>query len=117
MKRIRGHLVGVDQGLVNLFSDFATDGEMWTGEGTRERSQWVAFSEKFRNRPIVQVALSLWDMDSESNVRADIGAEDVSDEGFNIVFRTWGDTRVARVRMSWIAFGEVRDADDWDVES
>ena len=116
MKRIQGHLLGIDHGLVNLFSDFATDGEMWTGEGTRERRQRVSFSEPFKEPPVVQVALSLWDMDAGTNVRADIGAEDVDETGFNIVFRTWGDTRVARVRMSWTALGEVRGDDDWDVD-
>ena len=116
MKRFQGHLLGVDQGLVNLFSDFATDGEMWTGEGTRERRQRVLFSEPFRSVPVVQVGLSLWDMDAETNVRADIEAEDIDETGFNIVFRTWGDSRIARVRMSWTAIGEVKGEDDWDVE-
>jgi hypothetical protein len=33
-----------------------------------------------------------------------------------IVFRTWGDTRVARVRADWLAIGEVRGEDDWQVD-
>jgi hypothetical protein len=32
-----------------------------------------------------------------------------------MVFRTWGDSRIARVRMSWTAFGEVKSDDDWDL--
>lgn len=116
MKRIQGHLLGIDQGRVNLFSDFATDGEMWTGTGTRERRQRVMFAEPFKSVPVVQVGLALWDMDAETNVRADIDAEDVTESGFNIVFRTWGDSRIARVRMSWTAFGEVKGDDDWEIE-
>ena len=115
MRRLQSHLVGVDQGTVNLFSDFATDGEMWVGEGTRERRQWVAFSEPFLTPPVVQVALSLWDMDNETNVRSDIAAEDITEAGFNIVFRTWGDSRVARVRMAWTAIGEARDDEQWEL--
>ena len=36
-------------------------------------------------------------------------------DGFALVFRTWGDTRVARVRATWMAIGPVRDDDTWDV--
>jgi len=32
------------------------------------------------------------------------------------VFRTWLDTRVARVRISWIAMGAMSDEDAWDVD-
>lgn len=116
MRKLQGHRLAVDQGLVNLFSDFATDGEMWTGEGTRERRQLVEFSEPFLSAPVVQVGLSLWDMDTERNIRADVGAEDVTATGFVILFRTWGDSRIARVRLSWLAIGEVTGADEWDVE-
>ena len=42
-------------------------------------------------------------------------AETVNPEGFVIVFRTWGDTRVARIRADWIAMGELPDDDAWDV--
>jgi len=31
------------------------------------------------------------------------------------VFRTWGDTRVARVRASWTAFGELPYGEEWDL--
>ena len=65
--------------------------------------------------PVVQVSLSMWDMDQKTNQRADISAETITPEGFEIVFKTWGDTRVARVRADWLAIGELRDEDDWDV--
>ena len=88
---------------------------MWTGEGARELRRVVEFEEPFLSDPVVQVSLSMWDMDQKTNQRADIAAEMVNREGFVIVFRTWGDTRVARVRADWIAMGEVRGEDDWDV--
>ncbi|MGB5558157.1 MAG: H-type lectin domain-containing protein [Paracoccaceae bacterium] len=44
-----------------------------------------------------------------------MSAEDVTPKGFSIVFRTWGDTRVARVRANWLSIGELRDDEDWDV--
>ncbi len=57
----------------------------------------------------------MWDMDCATNPRMDISAEGATAEGFFLVFRTWGDTRVARVRADWIAIGEVRHDEDWDL--
>ncbi|WP_146587006.1 H-type lectin domain-containing protein [Puniceibacterium confluentis] len=115
MNRLRAAAVGVDQGNVELFSEFASGGEMWTGHGARERRKWVAFSATYRSPPVVHLSLSLWDMDSHANVRADLVAENVGLDGFDMVFRTWADTRVARVRMAWMAIGEVKSEDDWDL--
>ena len=115
MKRIRNYLVGIDQGSSVLFSDFEHDGEMWAGTGPRAHREPVAFAEAFRAPPTVQVTLSMWDMDQKTNTRADITAENVTETGFDIVFRTWGDTRVARVRADWLAIGELRHADEWDL--
>ncbi|MGJ8611986.1 MAG: H-type lectin domain-containing protein [Octadecabacter sp.] len=115
MKRLRNHLIGVDHGEVVLFSDFEHDGVMWTGNGARQTRAHVEFSESFRAAPVVQVSLSMWDMASETNARADVQAEDVNGDGFAIVFRTWGDTKIARVRVAWQAIGELRQADEWDL--
>ena len=116
MKRIRNNHVGVDQGDETLFSDFESDGEMWTGTGVRERRKLIKFSAKFRVPPSVHVGLSLWDMDAQANIRAEVVAEEVTNLGFHLVFRTWGDSRVARVRMSWLAIGSLAYADDWVID-
>lgn len=115
MKKLRSHRVGVDQGTFELFSDFADGGEMWTGSGARERRRRIAFSEPFSDVPSVHLTLALWDIDSGANIRADLQADNVRPDSFEMVFRTWADTRVARVRMSWMAIGEVKGEDDWDV--
>ena len=115
MKRIRNHVVGVDQGSQVLFSDFEHDGKMWKGDGARLHRKKVKFTEAYRSPPAVHVTISMWDMDQNSNQRADITAEKVTEKGFDIVFRTWGDTKVARVRIGWQAIGEVRQADEWDL--
>jgi hypothetical protein len=115
MRSFPGAVMAVDQGDEEVFSDFETGGEMWTGAGNRERRRPVRFAAPFKSPPVVHVALSLWDMDQGANVRADIGTDRVTEKGFDLVFRTWADTRVARVRMSWLAIGEVIHEDDWDV--
>jgi hypothetical protein len=115
MKRFHNHLVAIDQGDVVLFADFEDGGEMWTGTGLRERRQKVQFSEPFRSEPAVHVSISLWDVDTGSAVRAETAAESITPEGFELVFRTWLDTRVARVRVAWMAIGELPHDDDWEI--
>ncbi|WP_299747283.1 H-type lectin domain-containing protein [uncultured Tateyamaria sp.] len=115
MKRLRNHLIGIDQGDTVLFSDFEDGGEMWTGRGQRERRRRVSFSEPFRTEPSVHVSISMWDVDTASALRADAMAETITKDGFDLVFRTWGDTRIARVRLAWMAMGELRQVDDWDL--
>ena len=115
MKRLRNHLIGVDHGDVVMFSDFEHDGVMWTGEGARQTRAHVEFSESFRANPVVQVNMSMFDISNGANLRADVQAEDITPDGFAIVFRTWGDTKIARVRVSWQAFGELRQSDEWDL--
>ncbi len=114
MKRLSG-LIGIDQGEVVLFSDFEDEGEMWTGRGPRERRRRIKFSEKFKGPPTLQVSLSMWDIDCRTPSRMDVTAETVSLEGFDLVFRTWADTKIARVRASWLAIGTLAHADDWEL--
>ena len=99
-----------------LFSDFADGGPMWTGEGNRESRFIVSFKTPFSAAPVVMVGLSMWDMDSTTNARVDLSAENVTAAGFHLVFRTWGNTRIARVRADWTALGPARDENDWVVD-
>jgi hypothetical protein len=115
MRQFSSHMLGVDQGSVILFSDFEDDGPMWAGEGPRELRREVAFSGRFRHPPVVHVSMSMWDLDAKTNPRADIRADGITATGFTIVFRTWGDTRIARIRADWLALGELDDEDHWDV--
>jgi hypothetical protein len=116
MKKFGSHKIGIDQGDVVLFSDFEHNGVMWTGDGARVSRAHVRFSEPYTTSPSVRVGLSMWDISNNTNARIDIATEDVTESGFSIVFRTWGDTKVARVRVGWQAIGPVRDSDDWDIE-
>ncbi|WP_297774435.1 H-type lectin domain-containing protein [uncultured Roseovarius sp.] len=113
MKFLINQAIGIEQGDDILFSDYADGGDMWTGSGSRERRKTVEFGTPFKSEPAVHVALSLWDMDSATNARADVSAELITREGFDVVFRTWGDTRIARVRVRWMAIGDVFHEDDW----
>ncbi|MGR3374725.1 H-type lectin domain-containing protein [Pseudooceanicola nanhaiensis] len=115
MKKLRNHLIGVDQGEVAIVSDYDDGGEMWTGTGQRERRRHVRFAEAFRSAPAVQCTVAMWDVAGGTNQRGDVAAESVTGEGFELVFRTWSDTRIARLRVRWMAIGELAHADDWSV--
>ncbi len=115
MKTFTTHPIGIDQGEEVLFSEFAEGGEMWIGEGPRERRSAIRFSQPFRSAPIVQIGVSLWDVDTSSALRAEVKAEDIAPDGFKAVFRTWSDTRIARIRVAWTAIGEVAHEDDWNI--
>ncbi len=115
MRKFRSHLLGVAQGSELLFSDFEHDGEMWTGSGPREFRLAVKFPESYARPPVVHVSISMWDMDAGFNQRADISAENIGRDGFDIVFRTWQDSRVARIRADWTALGEVDDDEAWEL--
>ncbi len=88
---------------------------MWTGTGPRVVTHAVTFKDRFRSKPAVTVGIGMWDMASGANIRADISADNVTAEGFDIVFKTWGDTRIARIRADWMAIGETRSDDDWEL--
>lgn len=107
--------VAVMQGSVLLFSAFQDDGPMWTDTGPRAERRQISFEKPFLAPPVVHVSCGMWDIDGRQNQRADISAENVTTTGFEIVFRTWGDTRVARIRAEWLAIGAMRHEDDFDL--
>lgn len=115
MKELAGATIGIDEGDEMLFSEFEHKGPMWVGKGQREKRRGLRFDRAFRAPPSVFVALSMWDMDSRSNARADLSTENITETGFDVVFRTWGDTRVARARVRWMAIGPVLAVDEWDI--
>ncbi len=115
MKRIASHLIGVDQGELVLFSDYENGGEMWTGSGARERVVSVAFSQKYRKPPAVHCSMSLLDLATGPSIRTDVATREITDIGFKIVFRTWEDSRVARIRVAWMAVGELPDDEEWEL--
>ena len=106
---------GVAQGSVMLFSDFQDEGPMWTGHGPRMVRHVVSFDVPFLAPPAVHVGLGMWDIAAETNQRVDVTSEQVTAQGFVILFQTWGDTRIARVRADWLAIGRIPHCDDFVV--
>ncbi|MEO1918712.1 MAG: hypothetical protein ABGW81_03180 [Paracoccaceae bacterium] len=62
MKKLNNHSAGVDTGLVQGFSGFADEGEMWSGTGRRIRRVEVLFSEPFLTPPAVHIGRAIRDI-------------------------------------------------------
>lgn len=116
MQVIGSGWLGIDRGSVVMFSDFLDGGPMWSGSGPREVRRPVRFARRFAAPPAVVVGITMWDIDHRSNQRADLVAEAVTGQDFELVFRTWGDTSVARIRADWAAFGPLPDPEDWALD-
>lgn len=115
MRKLNSSLVGIDHGDVVMFSDFEDDGEMWRGDGPRQTRKTVKFTQSYKAPPHVQVSISMWDISNNSNSRVDVQADNITETGFEIVFRTWNDTQVARIRVAWTSIGDLPSDDVWEL--
>ncbi|WP_282028658.1 H-type lectin domain-containing protein [Paracoccus marcusii] len=113
MIRFATHEIGIARGAVTMVSDFDTQGPMWTETGDRSHRQRVEFGDRFVAPPVVHLGVGMWDLDSDRNQRGDLQVENVTLTGFDTLFRTWGDTRIARMRVEWMAIGAVPDEQDF----
>lgn len=108
--------VMVDQGEVVPFSHFETGGAMWTGEGPREIRVPVRFGASFAAPPALQLGVTMWDVSNVAAMRLDIGSEEVGRDGFTLRVSSWGDSRIARLRIGWFAIGARPDEDLWQID-
>lgn len=115
MLTVDGGSIGIARGSALLFSDVEDGGAMWTGSGPRLIRRMVEFAEPFIAPPQVMVTLEMWDVDHSANQRMDVSANGITAESFDVVFKTWGDTRVARARVGWIAIGPAAHPDNWQL--
>ncbi len=115
MKRFGSHLLGLDQGELQIFTHYNTGGPMWTERGAREARERVRFSAPFWKAPAVIIGIAMLDSAHTANLRVDVRAEHIDERGFDAILRTWGDTRIAQARLSWTALGEMKHEEDWQL--
>jgi hypothetical protein len=65
----------------------------------------IAFVEPFQGIPVVQAALSGFDLDQRDSARVSLGLSQITPEGFTLEITTWRETRVYAVEVSWLAIG------------
>lgn len=75
------------------------------GNGTRTFSGRVAFERAFSSPPVVQIGITGFDIDNGDNARLNVGIKTVDVDGFDVELRTWWNTRIWSVDLSWFAIG------------
>jgi len=76
-----------------------------TGIGERTYTTAVQFDSPFRVPPKVSLALSGQDVEGVHNNRLRLIAENITVDGFDLVYKTWSDTIVYGVWATWTAIG------------
>jgi len=76
------------------------------GSGMRTHLVFVKFGKAFTKDPMVSVSMTSFDAapGKDGNVRMAIKPEQVTREGFTVKISTWGDSRVAGMEGTWVAF-------------
>jgi opacity protein-like surface antigen len=75
------------------------------GDGVRTYSGRVAFEHAFNSPPVVQIGVTGFDIDNGDNARLNVGIKNVDVSGFDVELRTWLNTRIWSVDLSWFAIG------------
>lgn len=89
-----------------LFNHFDGNQKMWSEEGDRSLVRRFVFRDPFILRPVICFGIIGIDSDQGRNLRYSAFSEDITPDAFSIKFATWGDTRIARVSVSWQATGQ-----------
>jgi len=90
-----------------IFNHVDDNGPMWSGEGDREVRLKLRFTASFQRPPHITLGISGMDSSCGQNLRFSLATEAVTPEGFVIVFKTWGDTKIARASVNWSAIGQA----------
>lgn len=96
-----------------LFDHIENGGEMWDSSGIRLFTKRIKFEAAFNQPPQVMISLGMIDADHSTNLRLQLRAEDINRNSFKAVAETWGDTRIGRLSISWLAIG--KNGSEWDV--
>ena len=69
----------------------------------RRHTAHVTFSHPFPSTPWVAVSLAELDIDTNRNVRVNIGSSAVTSSGFDAFALEWADTNMISATLTWIA--------------
>ena len=92
----------VQSGQETVFAHF-DQGYMWAGQGDRSVTKTINFAKPFAAPPHVIVSLVGVDASNGGNLRVFASVSAVDEHHFDVTVKTWNDTRLATVEVSWIA--------------
>lgn len=91
-----------------VFNHVNTNDYMWSGEDDRVVRQTIHFDVPFSSLPMVSVGVTAIDASRAQNQRYHLRTENIIAFGFDLVFVTWDDTKIARASASWTATGSQK---------
>ena len=97
-------------GYQELFDHVDPNGEMWDGEGERDVRVRVEFDTPLERAPHVFLSVVQLDSSQAQNLRFQLLADSITNDGFDTVFRTWSDTRLASCLVQWMAMSQSVDS-------
>lgn len=90
-----------------LFNHVDDNGPMWAQDGDREVRLKIRFSGSFQTPQHITLGITGMDSSMAQNLRFSLVAEGVTSDGFEIVLKTWDDTKIARASVNWSAIGQT----------
>lgn len=90
-------------GTGSLFRHVNPEKFMWNQDGERQVEVYIPFRKMFPVVPQIQMGLTGVDASKAQNLRLKLDTCDVSVQGFVAIARTWDDTRLASIDVSWFA--------------
>jgi len=80
------------------------------GAGTRQHIVFVRFSRPFAEQPVVILSMTSLDgaPSRDGNIRVALKADNITRDGFVVKISTWGESRLAGIEGSWLAFTKER---------
>jgi hypothetical protein len=82
----------------------------WTlhqGKGSRLWTKRINFDQSFQQTPAVVTGLSLLDIVTDDDIRANVEADNISADGFDIKITTWNDTKLWSITATWFAYEKI----------
>lgn len=89
-------------------ASYSVTPDTWTllsGTGERKFTTHVDFKEPYKQPPVVVLSISGMDVLNSANNRLVVAPKNVTANGFDVEYKTWGDSQIWSVFLNWTAFG------------
>jgi hypothetical protein len=103
----REGMMQILDGHVTFAAAMPTFKHMRDGFGDRSFRQRVQFPRAFRRVPRVHIGAAGVEVSGESALRFSADVESVDPYGFDLHIRTWGVTKLDRIRVGWVGFSRA----------
>ena len=94
---------------------FSSSWTLLNNDGDRTTIKHINFKNPFIVKPQVITSLNNLDVDKDRNLRIKVSPLNVTENGFDIEFRTYSDTRIFSAGVVWFAHeSEDKGSDLWN---